>query len=468
MKKVFLYITIFITILLFSSSCSKDFTSLAPISQRNIQTSYKTLSDFTVAVNGAYAALQLNGTYGRMYLLLNEMRSDNTYNGGGASGLAATYEAIDKFTVQPTATEISDAWSDSYEGIARCNIILDKIGAADFDITLKKQYEGEVLFIRSLLYYNLAVIFGNIPLQLNYVSSPSAISTNQVPAHEIYTQIIGDLVKAESLLPAKYTGLNVGRVTSGAVDALLGKVYLTAGDKGSAITVLRKVINSGNYSLVSDYAKLWGSANKNGPESIFEVQFKTGGHGEGSGYFEYFASILGRSGGVGGGNSPMDITADLIAAYPPGDLRYAASIYKNNALPDTTYVKKYLSTETTAFDGDNNWVVLRYADVLLMLSEALGESAESYTLINLIRARAGLPGISATTPGTFAEKLLKERRLEFAFENQRWQDLLRFGVAKSTMAKQLGIPESSVRLLYPIPQQEIDVSNGKIVQNPGF
>ena len=464
MKKIFLYSAILFLLL----SCSKEFTSLAPISQRNVQSSYKTLADFTVSINGVYDALQLNGTYGRIYLLMNEMRSDNMSNGAGASGLSASLEDIDKFREITTATEISNCWADSYKGIARCNIILDKIDASDFDATLKNQYKGESLFVRSLLYYNLVVLFGNIPLQLTDISSPSAISVSQVSAAEVYKQIIADLLKAEPMLPAVYTGTNIGRVTSGAVDALLGKIYLTTGDKSSATTCLRKVMSSQKYSLVSDYAKLWGVANENGSESIFEVQFKTGGQGEGSGYLEYFAAILGRSGGVGGGNSNMDITADMRANYSAGDLRYNKSLYKNSILPDTSYVKKYLGIQSTAFDGDNNWIVLRYADVMLMLAEALGENAESYTLINAVRARAGLPAISAATIGTFVTKLLAERRVEFAFENQRWQDLLRFGVAKTVMAKHLSITEATVRILFPIPQKEIDVSNGKIVQNPGF
>lgn len=464
MKKIFLYSAIIFLLL----SCSKDFTNLAPISQRSVNTSYKTLADFTVSVNGAYDALQLNGTYGRIYLLMNEMRSDNMSNGAGASGLSASLEDIDKFREITTATEISSCWADSYKGIARCNIILEKIDAADFDNTIKNQFKGESLFIRSLLYYNMAVLFGNIPLQLTDISSPSSMTVNQVPASVIYKQIIADLLKAESLLPVSYSGTNIGRVTSGAVDALLGKIYLTTGEKNNAVTYLRKVISSQKYSLVSDYAKLWGVANENGSESVFEVQFKTGGQGEGSGYLEYFASILGRSGGVGGGNSNMDITADMRSAYSAGDLRYNKSLYKNSILPDTSYVKKYLGIQSTAFDGDNNWVVLRYADVLLMLAEALGESTEAYTLINFVRARAGLPASSPASPGTFTSRLLDERRVEFAFENQRWQDLLRFGSAKTIMAKALNIPEANVRLLYPIPQKEIDVSNGKILQNPGF
>jgi hypothetical protein len=464
MKKYILYALL----ILVSSSCTKEFTELSPISERNIKSAYKTEADFAVAVNGLYDALQLNGTYGKTYLLLNEMRSDNTSNGGGCNGIAQSLCDVELFKEITTANELSNAWSDSYRGIARCNIFLDKLDGSSVPDALKKRYRGEALYIRSLLYYNLAIIFGNIPLQLVDAASPADVDLKQYPANDVYNQIITDLIAAEPLLPASYAAADLGRVTKGAVNTLLGKVYLTKGDKPAAVTALNKVVDSKNYSLVSDYAKLWGAANENGPESIFEIQYKTGGQGEGSGYLEYFASIIGRAAGVGGGNTPMTITPDLLSAYQAGDQRYAKSIYKNNRLPDTTYSIKYLSVQTTAFDGDNNWYVSRYADVLLMLAEALGESTQAYVYINQVRARAGLPAIAATNPSTFAKQLLDERRLEFAFENQRWQDLLRFGVAKSTMAKQLAVTQDEIRLLFAIPQKEIDVSNGKLVQNPGL
>jgi hypothetical protein len=464
MKKYILYALL----ILVSSSCTKEFTELSPISERNIKSAYKTEADFAVAVNGLYDALQLNGTYGKTYLLLNEMRSDNTSNGGGCNGIAQSLCDVELFKEITTANELTNAWSDSYRGIARCNIFLDKLDGSSVPDALKKRYRGEALYIRSLLYYNLAIIFGNIPLQLVDAASPADVDLKQYPANDVYNQIITDLIAAESLLPASYAAADLGRVTKGAVNTLLGKVYLTKGDKPAAVTALNKVVDSKIYSLVSDYARLWGAANENGPESIFEIQYKTGGQGEGSGYLEYFASIIGRAAGVGGGNTPMTITPDLLSAYQAGDQRYAKSIYKNNRLPDTTYSIKYLSVQTTAFDGDNNWYVSRYADVLLMLAEALGESTQAYVYINQVRARAGLPAIAATNPSTFAKQLLDERRLEFAFENQRWQDLLRFGVAKSTMAKQLAVTQDEIRLLFAIPQKEIDVSNGKLVQNPGL
>ncbi len=462
MKKNIFYILLGALLL---SSCSKDFTNLAPISQRNAQNFFRNQSDFQIAINGAYDGLQLNGTYGRSYLLLSEMRSDNTANGGGASGLAAALQDIDNFKEIATASELQLSWSDSYSAIARCNVILDKIDGVDFSEPVKQQFKGEALFIRSLLYYNLAVIFGNIPLQLQSAASPGEIILEQVEAALVYLQISNDLKTAASLLPVSYTGASIGRATKNAAKALLGKVYLMTGDKANARTVLQEVVNDSQYTLVEDYANLWGPANENNKESIFEVQFKGGGQREGSGYVEYFASVLSKSGGVGGGNTPLNITEDMIHSFEPTDDRFFKSIFTNFA--DTTYVVKYISDQISAFDAENNWVVLRYADVLLMLAEALGESNEAYGLINQVRTRAKLPSIDQNTPGTFEEKLLHERHVEFAFENQRWPDLLRFGAAKRVMSAHLGITENQVHLLAPIPQREIDVSMGKLKQNPG-
>lgn len=459
---------IFLMPVLLFISCKDNFTSLAPISQRNVENFYRTENDFNVAVTGAYSALQEDGTYGKNYVLMLSMRADNLANGGGATGLAASLEAIDQFNEIPTAGELQATWSDSYEGIARCNAILSRIDAADFGDAAKNQIKGEALFLRSLFYYNMAVIFGNIPIQLEEVSSPNA-ELNQVPAAQIYSQIAADLETAQGLLPPSYSGANVGRATSGAANALLGKVYLTAGDNGSAETALRRVVDSGVYELVPDYADIWGVENENNIESVFEVQFKAGGIGEGSGFTDFF--FPGTIAGTGDGNIPQLPTEDVVNAYEAGDERLDKSLnedYVDNAgdTIDQDWVIKYESTPFSALDADNNWIVIRYADVLLMLAEAIGESVEAYDLINEVRDRAGLGDISAATPGTFEDKLLQERRVELAYENHRWPDLLRFGKAKEVVSAQLGVPESKVTLLFPIPQREIDVAPDEIVQNP--
>lgn len=448
------------------SACGEDFTDLSPISERNAGSFYSSATDFEVAINGAYDALQADGTYGRTYILMNEMRSDNVANDAGASGLAAALDQIDQFNELTDNEYVRDAWVASYEGIARTNAILDRIGGASFSQDNKDQIRGEALFIRSLLYYNLAMFFGNIPLQLEEVTSPGNIEINQVSADVVYQQISGDLMEAQNLLPANNgPDYAIGRATSGAATALLGKVYLSAGQASEAADAFRTVINSQQYSLVNDYAQLWGAENENNQESIFEIQFKSGGQDEGSGYIEFFATPLSVSGGVGGGNTPMAITDDLIEAYDPEEERFEVSVALDEET-DAYYVTKYVGNQSIAFDADNNWVVIRYADVLLMLAEALGETTEAYDLINQVRTSRDLDPISESTSGTFEDKLLQERRVELAFESHRWFDLIRFGKAKEVMAVHLGIPESDVSLLYPIPLDEITISNGDLTQNP--
>lgn len=414
-------------------SCGEDFTLLSPISERNTENFYKTPTDFEAAIVGAYDALQSKGTFGVNYILLMEMRADNGQNAGGATGLAASLQQIDDFKEIPTAGELKATWADSYQGISRANAILSRIDAIKFsDETVKKKIKGEALFIRSLLYYHLAVIFGNVPEQFDEVTSLD-FQIKQVPASTIYTRIAADLTEAEGLLPAT---TNNGRITSGAAAALLGRVYLQAGKKAEAVAPLQRVMASAaNYELITDYKKIWGVGNKLNKESIFEIQYKSGTT-EGSSYTDMYTPN-GKGGGVGGGVSPVSPTPDVLALFDAaallGDQRAAGTIAVN-AADNTNYVGKFDSKPTVKFDADNNWIEIRYAEVLLNLAEALGEGTPAYNLINEVRNRAGLPNIDASTPGTFAEKLLNERRLEFAFENKRWADLLRFGKAKEVMA----------------------------------
>ncbi len=163
--------------------------------------------------------------------MLYEMRSDNTSNGGGDTGLAETLYRLDVFDELETAQELETTWAGGYEGIAATNTILSRLEGVDLNNPdLKNRIRGEALFIRSLFYYNLAIIFENIPLQLDEVTGPD-VEINQVSANEIYSQIAGDLAEAEGLLPASYTGEDIGRATSGAAATLLGLVELTAGNK---------------------------------------------------------------------------------------------------------------------------------------------------------------------------------------------------------------------------------------------
>ena len=463
MKKIIIIaITLCIT-----SACSEDFTELAPISNRNEADFFNNASDFEASINASYAGLQDVGVYGRAYWTMFEMRSDNSDQGPDATGLARQFTEINAFTEDPLNEQVDAAWSGSYRVIANCNVILDRIEPIEIDAALKSRIIGEAIFLRSLMYYHLAVAFGNIPLQLTpFVPGDDLV---QVDAATVYAQLVTDLGTAEANLPVSYSTSDVGRATKGAAATLLAKVLLTTGQDSEAETVLRRIINDYNYELVPNYADLWGAANENNVESIFEVQFISGGIGQGSAFTNDFSpSAILQTGQGFARNRP---TATMENAYVAGDLRFDPSmgttwINENAEVVVQNYVRKYESDPPTENDSDINFVVFRYADVLLMLAEALGESTESYGLINQVRTRAGLGPIDAATPGSFEEKLLDERQVELAFENHRWPDLRRFGVVveKLTEAEPDVIEPSAIRNLFFIPQRELDI-NPNFIQN---
>lgn len=463
MKKVIVYFLLGVML----SSCSDDFTDLNPVSNRNVSQFYNTASDFETAINASYAGLQNYGVYNRAYWLLFEMRSDNTDQGPDATGLAKQFQEINAFTEDPLNEQVTAAWINSYKVIANSNTILDRIESAEFEETLKNEITGEALFLRSLMYYNLAIAFGNIPLQLTPYDQGEELT--QVSADEVYKQLILDLTEAEEDLPVSYSGDEVGKATKGAAATLLAKIYLTTSQNSEAEAVLRRIINNYGYELRDNYANIWGVENENNEESIFEVQFIGGGIGQGSAFTNDFSPSAFLQTGQGfGRNRPTEY---LINSFSTNDLRFEPSIGTSyiNAQGQTTeanYVKKYISNPQTENDSGLNFIVFRYADVILMLAEAIGESPEAYGLINQIRQRAGLEDVNENTPGTFDAKLLHERQLEFTFENHRWADLKRFGMEKQIFedAEDGVVEPEDVRELFYIPQRELDI-NPNFIQN---
>ncbi|WP_321827206.1 RagB/SusD family nutrient uptake outer membrane protein [Maribacter dokdonensis] len=456
MKRI-LYIILFTACF---TSCSDDFTDLAPISNRNEADFYKSSDDFEVAINASYSGMQSTGIYGRGYWTMFEMRSDNTDQGPDATGLARQYTEINSFTEDALNEQVTSVWSESYKVISNCNVILSRIEGVEMDASLKSRITGEALFIRSLMFYHLAIAFGNIPLQLEPFVSGDELT--QVDQTTVLNQLIVDLAEAEAGLPVAYSGSDIGRATKGAAATLLAKVLLTTGDDAAAATVLRRIISDYGYELLDDYADLWGVGNENNAESIFEIQFISGGIGQGSLFTNDFSPSTDLQTGSGfGRNRP---TISLMEAYEENDLRYDPSMddtYVNleGETIEARYVKKFWSDPAIENDSDINFVVFRYADVLLMLAEALGETGESYDLINEVRQRAGLENIDASTPGSFEEKLLNERRVELAFENHRWPDLKRFNAESKIQEAESFI--TATREYFYIPQREIDI-------NPNF
>lgn len=477
------------------SSCKKDFLDVIPQSQVSSDNFYRVESDFRNAVNAAYSNMQEDGMYGSVYSHLSELPSDNTTveNPGGAGGIPQNI--IDKFLMSSTDASGSSFYTSAYSVIQRCNIVTERIVNSTINEAAKNRFSGEAQFIRALIYFHLVRFFGDVPLVLveikdakegyNYVRAPKA---------EVYAQIVKDLKDAEQKLPVIYTGNDIGRATQGAAKALLAKVFLTQKDYPASVAKLQEIMSSGAYALAPSYGDNFDPAKSNNvghKESIFEIQYKSGGTGEGSGYNNTTppnGSPIAIT-GVGSGNSAfMFPTKNIVDAHPTGDLRKRINCdsLTVNATSIVYFTRKYLhSTYGTppplqAFDGDNNFPVLRYADVLLMFAESSNEvngpTPAAYATINMVRRRAyGLPVATVSTlrdvtPGLSKQDFFlaveNERRLEFAFEGHRWLDLIRTDRAIPVMTA-LGFAIKPHHVLFPIPQNQIDV-NPKMTQNPGY
>lgn len=480
MKRTYLFAALLTAAL---TGCKEQFLDLSPISQANTGTFYKTSADLLNAVNGAYGALQFAGQYGNFYVV-SEIPSDDTTP--VLSGSVTDQDEFDKFYLRTTNPFLAARWSDGYRGIYRANAVIDRSADIQMDEDLKKRIVGEAKFLRALMYFNMVRVFGDVPLVLKEITDPQEGYTfGRTPAAEVYSQIIKDLTDAEAVLPATYTGANVGRATRGAAKSLLGKVYITQKKYAEAAPKLKEVIDAGTYELLPSYADVFRASNKNHKESIFDVQYKKGNIGEGSGFANAYAPENSGNAviqfGGGGNNRP---TPDMVQAYEPGDTRKDVSlatsyVNANGARIDYNFVRKYRDTPVVNGDSEDNWPVLRYADVLLMYAEALneqGKTAEALPFLNQIRKRAGIPEKTLADVGTQAamrQALEQERRVELAFEGHRWFDLVRTGRALDVLkakAQAIGIKTDlkETNLVFPVPQSQIDINPSQIKQNPGY
>ena len=443
-------------------SCQSNFLDLKPQSQPNADNFYRTANDFGNAATGAYDALQTSNQYGGDFNTLIEARGDNFFDNDPSSNAGLRYN-VDRFIEPTTNTILRDTWGSLYTSINRTNLILDKIDAVEFDATRKAQYKGEAQFIRALSYFNLVRLWGSVPLVLTAGTTAAARNYTRNPVADIYAAIEKDLAAAAANLPVSYTGTNVGRATSGAAKGLLGKVYLTEKKYAEAVTVLRDVINVGTYKLLVNPGDPFLVANKNNAEILFAVKYKKGGL---EGHSLWYGTNIGNN-----------IEPSLQAAYPAGDKRLA--LVQQIPVPNNVNVvpRKFYDEFSSANDVGNDFPVLRYADVLLMYAEALNEvgysaTGEAFTSLNAVRNRAAAPVYTAaqlTTQAAFRTAVINERRLELALENDRWFDLVRTGTAVDAL-KVTGITVPPNRLVYPIPQSEIDTYNNPATfpQNPGY
>lgn len=433
---------------LVSTSCQDDFLTIVPETALSSVTFFTKEADFQQAVNGAYVPLR-SISNDRAYLL-GEMHSDNTYYARNILfGATEQQEDIADFAI-PTANGVTsnahvlNQYRLDFQIIARTNQILSTIDNVEFSADSKNNLKGQALFLRAYAYFELVRYFGKAPLHLTPVTNRQEAALPLSSAEELYAQIEKDAEEAASLLPPK-SAQEAGRATSGAAKTLLANVYIVQQKWADAEQVLLEVVGSNEYALMPSYADAFSTstANKNNIESVFEVQFLEGSAGLNGSFIynfmprpmtpEELKTITGTSNPqplTGEGNNIP--TPDIIAAYEAGDERKDASIgyiTLSGSLRDNKeypYILKFAKPHALHGNHGTNWPIYRYSEVLLFLAEALNEQGKDGSqYLNEVRYRAGL----GDAQGDMREAIYQERRVELAFENKRWFDLVRTGRA---------------------------------------
>jgi len=472
----------------------EDFLEKAPLDTISTDSELNE-TDAVALVNAAYQPLQWAKLY-NMRIWTTDIVAGNSYVGadGASDGIETTDLA--NFTASSSNMAALDVWRGPNPGILRCNIVLSKVPEIPMDDALRQRVLGEAYFLRAHYYFILVRLFGDVPLITQPLVAGDNLARPRNPKSEVYDLIVDDCKKAIEMLPVKasYGASDLGRACREAAMAQLAKVYLTLGTNYQEVVSLCENIEGLGYDLSKmDYAANFNATIDNGPESLFEVQYS------GSTVYDFWgndnqacwlSTFMGprNSGWVGGSYGWQHVTQEFVDAYEEGDLRKDVTILYKGCPPfdDKEYdpswsltgynVRKYLVPKSISKEMNTNpanIVVYRFADVLLMKAEALnelGETVRAQGPLNIVRARAGLPAVNTTNKEEMKEIIIHERRMELAFEGHRWFDLIRIdnGDYAVKFFKSIGkMNVTKERLLYPIPQDEID-DNPAITQNPGY
>lgn len=494
------------------NACSDDFLNIPPQSESTEGNFFITQDHFTQAVNNAYSSMR--SFYDDKGYSMMEMRSDNTHytRYDAARGYPSTdKENIADFFVAIENSYVRDMWKACYSTISKTNSIIGRIESKDFPDDFKNKTVGQAKFIRAFSYFYLVQFFGDVPLQLSEVSSSENTEIPRSPVNEVYAQIIVDVKDAmEKLKPADFP--QNGAATQGAARMLYAYVLMTKPDRdyAEAERQLQEITKMG-YNLETEYADVFDPARKNSKEHIFSIQYQQGDQGQESKWLYLFIpktangdAITGVAGtnviDDGGWNVP---TYDIIDLFTEEDKRLDVSVgiavangqdmltkiddwfYVGDprieeydlAIP---FIRKYHHAHAKLRNTDDNWPVYRYSDALLLLAECVveqGRPGDANQYLNQIRERAGLTKYEGVVT---AEIVANERRLELAFENHRWFDLVRTGKAVEVMNEygkyiksvDVGLPAYTYNvqpghLVYPIPFQEME-RNKSLIQNEAY
>lgn len=486
-------IKIFIIVLsvLSLASCEKDFLVKRPMDKLPADGFFNSADRAKLGVNAIYISLASNNMEGNdmIALRLFDPPAGDAVLGAGISGTV-----FNKFGFSADDPHFMAFYSGCYEGIFRANLVIENVPAIEMDKTLQAQYIGEAKFLRALYYWYLTTMYGEVPLFTKPFNVPEDAFIAKSAIADIYTVMIQDLQDATTVLPVSYGASDLGRATKGAAMSLLGKVYLYAKNYTQAEATFGEVIASGTYELVDNFDNVWNRTSENNKESIFEVQFASALAGAtqmvGNSDKHYWPQI---NGGLG----EYVPTQSLVSAFEPADPRLNFSIFNYEGQPfapqlSTSQVnldvfkKSWSSTGyavrkgmvpmvsplTTSANG-TNFPIIRFADVLLMYAEAANEVNkidEARNAVNRVRQRpsVNMPILTTANTGTkqlMFDAIVHERRIELAFEQHRFNDLRRWGLAATELAY-LGYSEDRNRY-FPLPQLEIDI-NSNLVQLSGW
>jgi len=518
MKKIFKSsrIMMLFSALLILSACSDDLLNQQNNNATSTANFGSSVAEVESAVNGAFHPITDTFFWGRIVHTGAMLRSDefNVFPFGGNT-------AMSTFQGEPgSARWATEPWQQLYKSISRANNIISRVNEEGIpDTTTRNSLVGQAYFLRAFDYWYLVNLYGNVPL-ITELPDLNELQVDQASSDAVWAQIISDLEMAETLLPATWDGSNAGRPTSGAATALKGKSYLYQGDWANAAAALNSLV--GMYSLLpaAQYGDNFSTTNENNQESIFELQFLgqdtfvwgtdiPGTGTMGNFHIDYAppAKSPDRSHVVNSWLKDLfeangdEVRRNETLAYDyPGSTGYGGTDFltdfaddimvANDAGMEPIFSRKYAGLDLGTRDQvdflgtnvGNNWRIIRYADVLLMLAEALNESGSTGTavgFVNEVRTRAGIADLDAMiSQDDLRTAIIDERAMELAGEGHRFFDLVRWGLADDYMGatslhgshpKSLsgGIFETSKHELVWIPNSEID-SNPKLNQNPGY
>lgn len=477
-----------ITTAIIFQGCKKSFLDVNPAGNVAAKQFWKTPADASSAVSAMYANLHEWSNIAFASIAVESMGSDDV-NKGSTAADAAFMNDFHNFTANSGEGQIADFWSGEYKTINFANQVLDNVPGIDMDAPLKARYLAEAKFVRAWAYFRLVRAFGDVPLRLHVPKAANEYNIPRTAKAQVWAAIETDLTDAAAVLPQSYGAADVGRVTKGAALALHAKAALYQKKWNDVLTYTTAVMGLG-YTLFPNYEQMFRTNNKNNSESIFEIQCALIPNNPDASNSQY-SQVQGVDGSTGGGWGFNVPSASLVASYEPGDPRKDATIiFRGETTPEgdvipasgnsTMYNQKSYVPFSLYVSGFNegaqqNKIALRYADVLLMNAEAnneLGNSAAALVPLEAVRARARagnnaiLPKITTTDQAALRTAIYNERHIELAMEFDRYFDIIRQGRGAEVFGSR-GF-KAGKNEVWPLPQNEIDLSAGTLVQNPNY